>query len=97
MFNIFKRKKETYPTWNDIPPLDSLNLPLAKDYPAMPQTTKPNPKDQTEFFRVGITQDGYSTLTLIDNNGYTMTITLSKEDCQQMIRMLKSTMEEENE
>lgn len=101
MFDFIKtfnsRKEEKYPTWADIPPLEPLTLPEAREYLKMTQPIPPQPKEQTEFFRVGITKDGQSTLTLIGDNNYTMTITLCKEDCQQMIRMLKSTMEDDNE
>jgi hypothetical protein len=90
--------KEKYPTWADIPPLEPLALPYGTEYTKMTQPIQPSqPKEQTEFFRVGITKDGLSTLTLIGDNNFTMTITLCKEDCLQMIRMLKSTMEDVNE
>lgn len=68
---------------------------LGREYP-MDKLNTPS-KPQTEFYRVGLTTCGMTTLTLLTPNGATTTIWLGKEECRQMIRMLKSTMEEENE
>lgn len=64
-----------------------------KDYMTVPTPKKPDP--QQEFFRVGITKDGQTTLTLLIEGGMSTTMTMDKETCEQMIRMLQSTFKEE--
>ena len=55
----------------------------------------PVPKqEQKEFYRVGRTDDGCTTLTMLGINGYgSMTLTMSQSACKQMIRMLESTFD----
>jgi hypothetical protein len=57
------------------------------------------PKKPKEYYRVGRTDDGYTTLTMLDSSGYgSMTLTMNREACEQMIRMLEATfpLEENN-
>jgi len=50
------------------------------------------PKKNKEHYRVGRTDDGYTTLTLLADDSYTnMTLTMNREACEQMIRMLEAT------
>jgi hypothetical protein len=44
-----------------------------------------------EHYRVGCTTDGKTTLTMIGEDCVTMTLTMNKESCEQMIRMLRAT------
>lgn len=44
-----------------------------------------------EHYRVGCTTDGRTTLTMIGEDCVTMTLTMNKESCEQMIRMLRAT------
>ena len=54
------------------------------------------PKKPKEYYRVGCTDDGRTTLTMIDSSGYgSLTLTMNREACEQMIRMLESTFEQE--
>jgi hypothetical protein len=48
-----------------------------------------------EHFRVGATRFGETTLTLIAEDGNTMTLTMGQTACEQLIRMLQSTFTEE--
>lgn len=83
MFNLFGRK-----TTKDF-------LEQAKEtYSALPdvQPVEVPKKEHKEYYRVGRTDDGYTTLTMIGHNGYgTMTLTMNQEACEQLIRMLQST------
>jgi hypothetical protein len=66
----------------------------AKETYAVPEVEPP--KEDREFYRVGRTEEGRTTLTMISNDGYgTMTLTMTREACEQMIRMLESTFTEE--
>ena len=58
----------------------------------------PSPKEENkEYYRVGLTSDGMTTLTLINNEGWgSMTLTMNQEACEQLIRMLRATYKEEN-
>ncbi len=89
MFNLFGRKtakdfiKEANETYG-IPEVKPVSVPETKKH--------------KEYYRVGRTDDGYTTLTMIDNSGYgSMTLTMNREACEQMIRMLESTFVDEKE
>jgi hypothetical protein len=87
MFNLFGRKT--------VKDFES----EAKETYSVPEVASPK-KEQKEFYRVGRTDDGYTTLTMIDRSGYgSLTLTMNREACEQMIRMLEATfpLEEENE
>jgi hypothetical protein len=58
--------------------------------PEVPPVSEP--KKHKEYYRVGRTDDGFTTLTMLGDNGYGyMTLTMNQEACEQMIRMLEST------
>jgi hypothetical protein len=97
MFDFFKfKKKHTYPTWADIPPVEYVQTDTPK-YPNMTQPVSPKPKSkQTEFYRVGCTLDGMTSLTLLLEHNMSTTITLTKKDAEQMIRMIRATFTEES-
>ncbi len=50
-----------------------------------------------EHYRVGATTDGGTTLTLMGDNGNSMTLTMTREYCEQLIRMLESTFTEDDD
>ena len=89
MFNLFGRK-----TAKEF-------IKEAKETYAVPEVTPvsvPEPKKHKEYYRVGRTDDGYTTLTMMDNGGYgSLTLTMNREACEQMIRMLESTFTDEKE
>jgi len=69
----------------------------AEDYKKIAEDTYKLPEPSTkpvvkEHYRVGRTDDGYTTLTMIDSSGYgSMTLTMNQDACEQMIRMLEAT------
>ena len=86
MFNLFGRSR------------------TAKDFEAEAKATYGVPnvapvsvpkKEHKECYRVGRTEDGYTTLTMMSHDGYgSLTLTMNQEACEQMIRMLESTFTE---
>ena len=50
-----------------------------------------------EHYRVGITSDGRTTLTLLSDYGNNMTLTMSRECCERLIRMLEATFSEDDD
>jgi hypothetical protein len=78
MFDFFKRKT----------PIEYAKA--AEDIYKMVQPVE----RQKEHYRVGFTDDGDTTLTLIGDGGNTMTLTMSQDACEQMIRMLRSTYDQ---
>jgi hypothetical protein len=60
---------------------------------------KPAPEPQLkEHYRVGFTDDGQrqTTLTFINNEGWgSMTLTMNQPACEQLIKMLRATYQEE--
>jgi hypothetical protein len=79
MFNLFGRSKYTVPEAQ----------PLWKSGP------EPVEKESKEYFRVGTTNDGRTTLTFISDGGGSMTLTMNQSACEQLIRMLRATYDEE--
>ena len=57
-----------------------------------PEPVKAPKKEQKEFYRVGRTDDGMTTLTMMSDSGYSsMTLTMNKTACEQLIRMLRAS------
>lgn len=59
--------------------------------------TTPKTKPQTEFFRIGATTDGMTTLTIMSSDGYSSTLSLNRQACEQLIRMLRATYEDDTD
>lgn len=86
MFNLFGRKT-----------LEEFKKEAKETYaiPKVPPISVPK-KEQKEFYRVGPTDDGHTTLTMLGIDGYgSMTLTMNRDACKQLIRMLQSTFQEE--
>jgi hypothetical protein len=85
MFNLFGRK-----TAKDF-------MEEAKETYGVPEVApvSASKSKNREFYRVGRTDDGYTTLTMIGDDGYSMTLSMNQEACEQLIRMLQSTFKEE--
>jgi hypothetical protein len=82
MFNLFGRK-----TVKDFGA-------EAKETYTIPEPAPVPKQEQKEFYRVGRTDDGCTTLTMLGIDGYgSMTLTMSQSVCKQMIRMLESTFD----
>jgi hypothetical protein len=85
MFNLFGRR-----TAKDF-------VAEAKETYAVPEVESPKKEDR-EFYRVGRTEEGRTTLTMIDNSGYgSLTLTMNREACEQMIRMLEATFDDKTD
>jgi hypothetical protein len=85
MFNLFGRK-----TANDL-------MQEAKETYSAPEVVSPK-KENKEHYRVGRTEDGWTTLTMISDDGYgSLTLAMNREACEQLIRMLESTFAEVKE
>jgi hypothetical protein len=69
----------------------------AKDYKQIAEDTykiaKPV-KSPREHYRVGFTDDGSTTLTIMGGDGHTMTLTMNRDACEHMIGMLRSTYDQ---
>jgi hypothetical protein len=86
MFNLFGRKT-----------VKDFEAEANKTYgvPEVPPVSVPK-KEHKEFYRVGRTDDGHTTLTMLGIDGYgSMTLTMNQDACKQLIRMLQSTFQEE--
>jgi hypothetical protein len=68
----------------------------AKEKYIMLEETKIKPKDPQEYFRVGYVEEtGMTTLTFLAPNGYSTTLSMNRQACEQMIRMIRATYPEE--
>lgn len=72
--------------------VEALEPPASKKPTAQPRRPKVELK---EYYRVGRTTDGMTTLTLIMDGGMSTTLTMNQSACKQLIRMLESTFDEE--
>lgn len=84
MFNLFgKKTAKEY-------------IEQSKEVYEMPQKKTTTPKDEKqEYYRIGARPDGMTTITMLDHGGFSMTLTLNKAGCEQMIRMIRATYVEE--
>jgi hypothetical protein len=81
MFDWFKSREERTKDYNVI------------EFPKPVEVPRPKPE---EHYRVGFTTDGGTTLTLLSNQGYgSMTLTMDRNSCEQLIRMLRATYTDE--
>jgi hypothetical protein len=83
MFDWFKSREERAKDYSVI------------DFPKPILVPEPNPQ---EHYRVGFTTDGSTTLTLLSVQGYgSMTLTMDRNSCEQLIKMLRATYTDEVE
>jgi hypothetical protein len=81
MFDWFKSREERKKDYNVI------------EFPKSVAVPEPKPE---EHYRVGFTTDGSTTLTLLSNQGFgSMTLTMSRDSCEQLIKMLRATYSDE--
>jgi hypothetical protein len=87
MFNFFRKR-----TAEDF-------LAEAKETYSVPEVTPISvpKKEHKEYYRVGRTDDGYTTLTMLGDGYGSLTLTMNQEACEQLIRMLESTFIETKE
>ena len=78
----------------------NMSMPWDRKEPVIPNNVVPFPEpkltpvpepEPEEHYRVGFTTDNKTTLTLISPGGGTMTLTMNRDSCEQLIRMLKAT------
>ena len=56
---------------------------------------EPKTSPSNELYRVGVTGDGRTTLTMMSTDGFSMTMSMTPAACEQMIRMIRSTYDKE--
>ena len=63
---------------------------------AVPKVDPPAPKipKAEEHYRVGFDTEGRTTLTLLTNYGSSMTLSMNQTACEQLIRMLRATYQD---
>ncbi len=74
----------------DTEPKNVVKLPVDYVKPAPP----PKPR---EHYRVGFNDEGMTTLTLMAAGGGSMTLSMNQDACEHLIRMLRSTYQQEQE
>ncbi len=69
-----------------------LEFPKPKAVAPVPPVQKPKPQPK-EHYRVGyVSETSMTTLTIMSNDGWgSITLSMNKEACEQMIRMLRAT------
>ena len=96
MFDWFKKKKQD-PIWN-VPSTDEESTEMFQQPDSTPPMPKvEEPKKDREYYRVGRTDSGQTTLTMMADYGNSMTLTMNRSACEQLIRMLQSTFDVEEE
>lgn len=69
------------------------NLETVQDIDQKDQKMTHDKFIEQEYYRVGLTTDGRTTLTLIDSNKFSLTLSLTPTACERLIRILRSTYE----
>ena len=82
MFDWFKSREDRRKDYNVI------------EFPKPIAVPEPAPE---EHYRVGFTSDGSTTLTMLTSAGSSMTLTMDRSACEQLIKMLRSTYADEVE
>ena len=85
------------PLWVRKEPVMSDNVYSLPDVsrPTRPAPPPMPPSKEDEHYRVGVTSDGRTTLTFLGSSGATMTLTMGRDACEQLIRMLRATYPDE--
>ena len=85
------------PLWTRKEPVMSDNVFSLPDVsqPVRPAPPPMPPAKEEEHYRVGVTSDGRTTLTFLGSSGATMTLTMGRDACEQLIRMLRATYPDE--
>jgi len=81
MLDFFKNRKSEKNNVVDFPKLVE---------PVQPVAQPPKKKEPKEHYRVGFNDEGMTTLTLM-SGGSSMTLSMSQDACELMIRMLRAT------
>lgn len=69
-----------------------LEFPKPKAVSPQPPTAPPRQSQPREYYRVGyIAESGMTTLTMMGDYGTTMTLTMNREACEAMIKLLRAT------
>ncbi len=75
---------------------DVLEFPKPKAVEPVQPPTPPKPKAPEEHYRVGFDSEGRTTLTLLTSNGASMTLSMNQPACEQLIRMLRATYQDDD-
>lgn len=70
-----------------------------REVPELPDIPMPDPVKadiNDDYYRIGITSDGATTLTLRRDGGTTMTLIMNASSVRQMIRLLEATLPVDN-
>ena len=72
-------------------------LEFPKPKPKLVPPLDPPKRAPKEHYRVGFDDQGFTTLTLLSDQGYgSMTLSMNRSACEQLIRMLRATYNTED-
>ena len=74
-----------------------LEFPKPKAVEPVQPPAPPKPKAPEEHYRVGFDSEGRTTLTLLTNYGSSMTLSMNRTACEQLIRMLRATYQDDED
>jgi|688.fasta_scaffold528143_2 hypothetical protein len=71
------------------------------EVPELPDIPKPEPvkaeRNNEDYYRIGTTSDGLTTLTVRGAGSVTLTLTMYASSVRQMIRLLEATLPEDDD
>ena len=79
MFDLFSRKEA-----------EKVAKEIVEDF-KFPEPVREKTSDEQDWYRVGYTNDGRTTLTLL-NGPASMTLTMNEDGVKRLIKMLESTL-----
>lgn len=74
-----------------------LEFPKPKAVEPVEPLPPPKPRAPEEHYRVGFDTEGRTTLTLLGNYGSSMTLSMNQVACEQLIRMLRATYQDNDD
>ena len=72
-------------------------MPEVPELPDIPSPEPVNANRNDDYYRIGTTSDGGTTLTLRSDGGTTITLTMNAASVRQMIRLLEATLPENDD
>jgi peroxiredoxin len=65
--------------------------------PEVPKAQTPTVDNSRDFYRIGVTNDGRTILTVISDGGFALSLWLNSAGVRQMIRLLEATLSEDDD
>jgi hypothetical protein len=70
------------------------NKPFRSIAEDIAQARNKEDSDTRDYYRIGVTNEGNTTLTIVGDTGFTSTLTMTPAACRKMIRLLSASLDD---